>query len=39
MAMAKEAIALHIESLRAHGDPVPVDNTELATVVVEAPAA
>ena len=33
--MAKEAIALHLESLLAHGEPVPQDNTELDTVEVE----
>jgi predicted RNase H-like HicB family nuclease len=25
MAMAREAIALHIEGLRAHGEPVPTE--------------
>ena len=39
VAMAREAVSLHIESLRAHGDPVPTDNTELATIEVKAPAA
>ncbi len=39
LAMAREAIELHLESLRDHGDPVPLDNTELATVEIAAPAA
>ena len=25
LAMAREAISLHIEGLRAHGDPIPVE--------------
>lgn len=37
--MAREAISLHIESLLAGGQPVPQDDTELATIEVEAPAA
>ena len=37
--MAKEAISLHLESLLAHGESVPTDNTELDTIEVEAPAA
>lgn len=37
--MAREAISLHIESLRADGEPVPQDDTEMATIEVEAPAA
>lgn len=39
IAMAREAICLHLESLRANGDPLPVDNTELVTVEVAIPAA
>ena len=39
VAMAKEAISLHLESLLAHGESVPADNTELDTVEVTAPAA
>lgn len=36
--LIREAIPLHIESLRAHGDPVPAPST-VATLVVPAPAA
>ncbi len=36
--LIREAIPLHIESLRAHGDPVPPPST-VATTVVPAPAA
>ena len=36
--LIREAIALHIESLRAHGDPVPPPST-VAVMVVPAPAA
>jgi predicted RNase H-like HicB family nuclease len=36
--LIREAIPLHIESLRAHGDPVPPPST-VATIVVPAPAA
>ena len=36
--LIREAIPLHIESLRAHGDPVPPPSTA-ATLVVPAPAA
>jgi predicted RNase H-like HicB family nuclease len=36
--LIREAIPLHIESLRAHGDPVPPPST-VATLVVPAPAA
>jgi predicted RNase H-like HicB family nuclease len=36
--LIREAIPLHIESLRAHGDPVPPPAT-VATLVVAAPAA
>ncbi len=39
VAMAKEAISLHIEALQADGDPIPSDNTELATIEVAASAA
>jgi predicted RNase H-like HicB family nuclease len=35
--MAKEAIELHLESLRDHGEPIPSDQIEV--VEVEAPAA
>jgi predicted RNase H-like HicB family nuclease len=34
--LIREAIPLHIESLRAHGDPVPPPTT-VATLVVPAP--
>jgi predicted RNase H-like HicB family nuclease len=37
--MAKEAIELHLESLRDHGEPIPSDQIEVTTVEVEAPAA
>ena len=36
--LIREAIPLHIESLRAHGDPVPPPST-VATTVIPAPAA
>ncbi len=36
--LAREAIALHLDSLRAHGEPVPPPSAVAATVV-EAPAA
>ena len=36
--LIREAIPLHIESLRAHGDPVPPPST-VAAMVVPAPAA
>jgi predicted RNase H-like HicB family nuclease len=36
--LIREAIPLHIESLRAHGDPVPSPST-VATLVVSAPGA
>jgi predicted RNase H-like HicB family nuclease len=36
--MIREAIPLHIESLRAYGDPVPTPST-VATLVIPAPAA
>ena len=35
--LIREAIPLHIESLRAHGDPVPPPTT-VATRVIAAPA-
>jgi predicted RNA binding protein YcfA (HicA-like mRNA interferase family) len=38
VSLIREAIPLHIESLRAHGDPVPPPST-VATMVVPAPAA
>ena len=34
LAHIKEAIALYIESLEAHGDPVPEERVETFTVVV-----
>jgi predicted RNase H-like HicB family nuclease len=36
--LIREAIPLHIESLRAHGDPVPPPST-VATMVIPAPVA
>ncbi|HEV8575401.1 MAG TPA: type II toxin-antitoxin system HicB family antitoxin [Dehalococcoidia bacterium] len=36
LSMAKEAIALHLESLREHGEPVPLDHVEVTTVEVSA---
>ncbi|HWD45953.1 MAG TPA: type II toxin-antitoxin system HicB family antitoxin [Actinomycetota bacterium] len=36
--LIREAIPRHIESLRAHGEPVPPPST-VATTVVEPPAA
>jgi len=36
--LIREAIVLHLESLRAHGDPVPEPST-VATTVVPVPAA
>ena len=39
IAMAREAIELHLESLRAHGEPIPLDHVEVTTVEVEVPAA
>jgi predicted RNase H-like HicB family nuclease len=36
--LIREAIPLHIESLRANGDPVPPPTT-VATTVIPAPAA
>jgi predicted RNase H-like HicB family nuclease len=35
--LIREAIPLHIESLRAHGEPVPPPST-VATTIVPAPA-
>jgi predicted RNase H-like HicB family nuclease len=35
--LIREAIPLHIESLRAHGEPVPPPST-VATAVIEVPA-
>ena len=39
LAMAREAIELHIESLREHGEPIPADDVEVAAVEVSLPAA
>ena len=39
IAMAKEAIELHLESLRAHGEPIPLDLIEVTAVEVKVPAA
>jgi antitoxin HicB len=39
IAMAKEAIELHLESLRREGDEVPGDKVEVISVEVEVPAA
>ena len=37
LAMAKEAIALYLESLREHGEEIPTDNATLEyTLTVEA---
>ncbi len=36
--LIREAVALHIESLRAQGEPVPAPST-VATTVIAAPAA
>jgi predicted RNase H-like HicB family nuclease len=36
--LIREAIPLHIESLRAHGDPVPPPTT-VATTIIPSPAA
>ena len=36
--LIREAIPLHIESLRAHGEPVPPPTT-VATTIIPAPAA
>jgi predicted RNase H-like HicB family nuclease len=36
--LVREAIALHLESLRAHGEPVPQPSA-VAVTVVEVPAA
>jgi predicted RNase H-like HicB family nuclease len=35
--LIREAIPLHIESLRTHGDPVPPPST-VATTIIAAPA-
>ena len=37
--LVREAIGLHLESLRAHGEPVPRPSTVAATVVEAPPAA
>jgi predicted RNase H-like HicB family nuclease len=34
--MAREAIELHLESLREHGEPIPTDQVEVTTVEVSA---
>jgi predicted RNase H-like HicB family nuclease len=39
IAMAREAIELHLESLRAHGEPIPPDQIEVTAVEVKVPAA
>lgn len=39
VAMAREAIELHLESLFEHGEPVPNDDVEVASVDVQVPAA
>jgi antitoxin HicB len=36
LSMAKEAIAIHLESLREHGEPIPQDHIEVTTVEVPA---
>jgi len=36
LSMAKEAIGLHLESLREHGEPIPPDRFEVTTVEVTA---
>ncbi len=36
LTMAKEAIALHLESLSEHGEPIPPDHIEVTTVEVSA---
>jgi antitoxin HicB len=36
LTMAKEAIELHLESLREHGEPIPADHVEVTTVEVSA---
>lgn len=38
IAMAKEAIALHIEGLVAHGLPVPEEDTNAQAIVVDVAA-
>jgi len=37
--MAREAIELHLESLRENGDDIPTDVAEIASVDVKVPAA
>lgn len=39
IAMAKEAIELHLESMREHGEPIPNSDIEIVDVQVEVPAA
>ena len=34
LTMAKEAIELHLESLREHGEPIPADQVKVTTVEV-----
>jgi len=36
LSMAREAIELHLESLREHGEPIPTDHVEVTTVEVSA---
>jgi predicted RNase H-like HicB family nuclease len=36
ISMAREAIELHLESLREHGEPIPTDQVEVTTVEVSA---
>ena len=36
LANIKEAIELYIESLKAHGEPLPLENIHIAPVEVEA---
>jgi predicted RNase H-like HicB family nuclease len=34
--MAREAIELHLESMREHGEQIPIDDVEVTTVDVSA---
>ncbi len=38
IAMAKDAIALYIESLEAHGEPIPVEASPHQAIVVDVAA-
>ncbi len=38
VAMAKDAIALYIESLRAHGEPIPEETERPQAIVVDVAA-